>query len=36
MAEAGATLMVAGSAIFGSDDPARAYTDIHAAAETGV
>ena len=31
MAEAGATLMVAGSAIFGSDDPAQAYADIHAA-----
>ena len=36
MAEAGATLMVAGSASFGSDDPAQAYADIHAAAEAGI
>ncbi|HMW45441.1 MAG TPA: ribulose-phosphate 3-epimerase, partial [Solirubrobacterales bacterium] len=36
MAAAGATLMVAGSAIFGSDDPAQAYRDIHAAAESGA
>ena len=28
MAEAGATLMVAGSAIFGADDPAQAFADI--------
>ena len=35
MAEAGATLMVAGSAIFGSDDPAQAFKDITAAAEAG-
>jgi len=33
MAEAGSTLFVAGSAIFGADDPARAYLDIAAAAE---
>jgi ribulose-phosphate 3-epimerase len=31
-AEAGATLFVAGSAIFGAPDPAQAYTDIAAAA----
>ena len=30
--EAGATLFVAGSSIFGSDDPASAYTEIAAAA----
>jgi ribulose-phosphate 3-epimerase len=30
--DAGATLFVAGSSIFGSDDPASAYTDIAAAA----
>lgn len=36
MAAAGATLMVAGSAIFGSDDPAQSYRDIHAAAESGA
>ncbi len=35
MAAAGATLMVAGSAIFGADDPAAAYAEIHAAAEAG-
>ena len=33
--EAGATLLVAGSAIFGAADPAQAYADIAAAAETG-
>ncbi|HTU14723.1 MAG TPA: ribulose-phosphate 3-epimerase [Solirubrobacterales bacterium] len=33
--EAGATLLVAGSAIFGAADPARAYADIAAAAEAG-
>jgi ribulose-phosphate 3-epimerase len=32
VADAGASLFVAGSAIFGSDDPAQAYTDIAAAA----
>ncbi|MCB0828437.1 MAG: ribulose-phosphate 3-epimerase [Solirubrobacterales bacterium] len=32
MAEAGATLFVAGSAIFGADDPAAAYSEIAAAA----
>ncbi len=31
-AEAGATLFVAGSSIFGQDDPARAYADIAEAA----
>ncbi len=31
-AEAGATLFVAGSAIFGQDDPVAAYTAIAAAA----
>jgi len=31
-AEVGATLFVAGSAIFGADDPAAAYTEIAAAA----
>jgi ribulose-phosphate 3-epimerase len=35
MAEAGATLFVAGSAIFGSDDPAQSYRDIASAAESG-
>ncbi len=35
MAEAGATVMVAGSAIFGADDPATAYNDILTAAEAG-
>lgn len=33
MAAAGATLMVAGSAIFGAEDPAGAYAEILAAAE---
>jgi ribulose-phosphate 3-epimerase len=32
-AEAGATLFVAGSSIFGADDPASAYNDIAAAAD---
>ena len=32
MAAAGASLFVAGSAVFGSDDPAQAYADIAAAA----
>ena len=32
IAAAGASLLVAGSAIFGADDPARAYTEIAAAA----
>src|ERR1700754_1464386 len=32
VADAGASLLVAGSAVFGSDDPAQAYTDIAAAA----
>jgi ribulose-phosphate 3-epimerase len=32
VATAGASLFVAGSAVFGSDDPARAYSDIAAAA----
>jgi ribulose-phosphate 3-epimerase len=32
-AQAGATLFVAGSSIFGQDDPARAYEEIAAAAE---
>jgi ribulose-phosphate 3-epimerase len=32
MTEAGATLLVAGSAIFGAEDPAAAYQDILAAA----
>ncbi|MBK5233850.1 MAG: ribulose-phosphate 3-epimerase [Thermoleophilia bacterium] len=35
MAAAGATLMVAGSAIFGTDDPAQAFSDISTAAEGG-
>ena len=35
MSDAGATLMVAGSAIFKSDDPAQAYRDIDAAAQPG-
>jgi ribulose-phosphate 3-epimerase len=33
--EAGATWLVAGSAIFGSEDPAQAYTQIAATAEWG-
>jgi ribulose-phosphate 3-epimerase len=33
--EAGATWLVAGSAIFGSEDPAQAYNQIAAAAEWG-
>jgi ribulose-phosphate 3-epimerase len=32
VADAGASLFVAGSAVFGSDDPAAAYTEIAAAA----
>ena len=32
VADAGATLFVAGSAIFGTPDPAQAYADIVAAA----
>ncbi|MFA9400564.1 MAG: ribulose-phosphate 3-epimerase [Acidobacteriota bacterium] len=36
MAEAGATLFVAGSAIFGTDDPAEAYSEIAAAAEAAA
>jgi ribulose-phosphate 3-epimerase len=32
-AQAGASLFVAGSAVFGSDDPAAAYSDIAAAAK---
>lgn len=36
MAAAGATLLVAGSAVFGADDPARAYADIAAAAQSAV
>ena len=32
VADAGATLFVAGSAVFGTDDPAAAYTEIAAAA----
>jgi ribulose-phosphate 3-epimerase len=32
VAEAGARLFVAGSAVFGADDPAAAYTEIAAAA----
>ncbi len=32
VAEAGASLFVAGSAVFGADDPAAAYTEIAAAA----
>lgn len=36
MAAAGATLMVAGSAVFGADDPAQAYRDILTAAEAGA
>lgn len=34
--EAGATLLVAGSAIFGADDPAQAYEDIATAAKAGA
>ena len=33
VADAGASLFVAGSAIFGADDPAQAYTEITAAAK---
>lgn len=36
MTRAGATLLVAGSAIFGSQDPAQAFRDIQAAAESGT
>lgn len=36
MAAAGATLMVAGSAVFGASDPAEAYRAILAAAEAGA
>ena len=32
VAEAGASLFVAGSAVFGADDPAAAYAEIAAAA----
>ena len=32
VAKAGASLFVAGSAVFGSDDPAAAYSEIAAAA----
>ena len=32
VAEAGANLFVAGSAVFGADDPAEAYAEIAAAA----
>ena len=32
VAAAGATLFVAGSAVFGADDPAAAYTEIASAA----
>ena len=32
--EAGATLLVAGSAVFGADDPAQAFADIASAAES--
>jgi ribulose-phosphate 3-epimerase len=35
MARAGATLMVAGSAVFGAADPAGAYSEILAAAQAG-
>jgi len=35
VASAGASLLVAGSAIFGAEDPAQAYADIAAAAEGG-
>jgi ribulose-phosphate 3-epimerase len=35
MAKAGATLMVAGSAIFGAKDPAAAYKEILSAAQAG-
>ena len=34
-AEAGATLLVAGSAVFGADDPAQAYRQICVAAGCG-
>lgn len=36
MAAAGATLLVAGSAVFGAADPAEAYAEIAAAAEAGA
>ena len=36
MSAAGATLLVAGSAVFGAEDPAKAYAEIAAAAESGV
>ena len=36
VAEAGASLFVAGSAVFGADDPAAAYTEIAAAAGAGL
>lgn len=36
MATAGATLMVAGSAVFGAGDPAQAFADIKTAAEAGA
>lgn len=36
VAAAGASLFVAGSAVFGSPDPAAAYTDIVTAAESGL
>ena len=35
LAAAGAHLFVAGSAVFGADDPAAAYTEIAAAADAG-
>lgn len=35
MTAAGASLLVAGSAVFGADDPAEAYSQILAAAEAG-
>jgi ribulose-phosphate 3-epimerase len=34
--DAGATLLVAGSAVFGTADPARAYSDLAAAANTSI
>lgn len=36
MTAAGASLLVAGSAVFGAEDPARAYAEIAAAAESGA
>ena len=33
VAEAGASLLVAGSAVFGANDPAQAFAEIAAAAE---